>query len=79
MGVNRGYRIDIGDMVIKLYPKGWALVKGAGPEQNDCEETSSSFYNQCSMYDPVVNVQRSPCSPRKPILLFVPFDLTAQI
>ena len=37
MGVNRGYRIDIGDMVIKLYPKGWALVKGAGPEQNDCD------------------------------------------
>ena len=87
MGVNRGYRIDIGDMVIKLYPKDWALVKGATWDLNkttvtkrkETEETSSSFYNQCSMYDPFVNVQRSPCSPWKPILLFVPFDLTAQI
>ena len=30
MGVNRGYRIDIGDMVIKLYPKDWALKEPLG-------------------------------------------------
>ena len=29
MGVNRGYRIDIRDMMKQLYPKDWGLVNGA--------------------------------------------------
>ena len=57
----------------------WDLNKTTVTKRKETEETSSSFYNQCSMYDPVVNVQRSPCSPRKPILPFGHFDLTAQI
>ena len=39
MGANRGYRIDIGDMVINLYPKDWALVKGAAWDLNKTSVT----------------------------------------
>ena len=66
MGVNRGYRIDIRDMMKQLYPKDWGLVNGAAwslnqmtvTKRKEIEETSSSFYNQYSMYDPVVDSQR---------------------
>lgn len=57
MGVNRGYRIDIGNMMKQLYPKDWGLVNGATwslnqmivTKRKETEETRSSFYNQ---YDP---------------------------
>ena len=66
MGVNRGCRIDIRNMMKQLYPKDWGLVNGAAwslnhmivTKRKETEETSSSFYNQYSMYDPVVDFRR---------------------
>ena len=66
MGVNRGYRIHIRDMVKQMYPKDWELVRGADWSRNQMtvtkrkekEETSSSIYNQNDMYDPVVDFKQ---------------------
>ena len=66
MGVNRGYRIHIRDMMNQMYPKDWGLVRGAGWTKNQMtvtrrkekEDRSSSIYNQYSMLNPVVDFQR---------------------
>ena len=63
MGVNRGYRIHIRDMMKQMYPKEWELVRGADWSRNQMtvtkrkeeEETSSSIYAQWSMNNPVVD------------------------
>ena len=43
MGVNRGYRIHIRDMMKQMYPKEWSLVRGAGWAHVTCN-FSFSFY-----------------------------------
>ena len=66
MGVNRGYRIHIRDMMNQMYPKDWGLVRGADWTRNQMtvtkrkekEERSSSLYNQFSMFNPVNDFQR---------------------
>ena len=66
MGVNRGYRIHIRDMMNQMYPKDWGLVRGADWTRNQMtvtrrkekEDRSSSMYNQYSMLNPVVDFQR---------------------
>lgn len=66
MGVNRGYRIHIRDMMKQMYPKAWSLVRGAGWTRNQMtvtkrkegEEKSSSIYNQNEMYNPVVDFEQ---------------------
>ena len=63
MGVNRGYRVHIRDMMKQMYPKEWELVRGAAwslnqmtvTKRKEKEEKSSSIYNQNSLYDPVVD------------------------
>ena len=39
MGVNRGYRIDIRDMMKQLYPKDWELLNGAAWSLNQMTVT----------------------------------------
>ena len=39
MGMNRGYRIDIRDMMKQLYPKDWGLVNGAAWSLNQITVT----------------------------------------
>ena len=66
MGVNRGYRIQIRDMMKQMYPKEWGLVRGADWTRNQMtvtkykenEETSSSIYNQNGMQKPVVDFEQ---------------------
>ena len=66
LGVNRGYRIHIRDMMKQMYPRDWQLVRGADWSRNQMtvtkrkekEETSSSIYNQNDMYDPVVDFEQ---------------------
>ncbi|XP_022780848.1 amiloride-sensitive amine oxidase [copper-containing]-like [Stylophora pistillata] len=66
MGVNRGYRIHIRDMMKQMYPNDWELMSGAAWTQNQMtitkrkeeEERSSSIYNQNSMHDPVVDFSK---------------------
>ncbi|XP_029189389.2 amiloride-sensitive amine oxidase [copper-containing]-like [Acropora millepora] len=66
MGVSRGYRIHIRDMMKQMYPKDWGIVNGAAWTENQMtvtkwkenEETSSSIYNQNGMHDPVVDFAR---------------------
>ncbi|KAL9982195.1 hypothetical protein ACROYT_G011007 [Oculina patagonica] len=63
MSVNRGYRVHIRDMMKQMYPKDWELVRGAAwtlnqmtvTKRKEKEDTSSSIYNQNSMYNPVVD------------------------
>ena len=63
MGVNRGYRVHIRDMMKQMYPKEWELVRGAAwslnqmtvTKRKEKEEKSSSIYNQNSLYNPVVD------------------------
>ena len=63
MGVNRGYRIHIREVLKQMYPKDWELVKGAAwslnqmtvTKRKEDEGRSSSIFNQNSMYDPVVD------------------------
>ena len=63
MGVNRGYRVHIRDMMKQMYPKNWPIVRGAEWSKNQMtvtkykedEETSLSVYLQYSMYNPVVD------------------------
>lgn len=63
MGVNRGYRIHIRDMMKQMYPTDWSIVNGAAwtvnqmtvTKRKENEETSSSIYNQNGMYSPVVD------------------------
>jgi len=63
MGVKRGYRVHIRDMMKQMYPREWDLVRGAALSLNQMtvtkrkekEEKSSSIYIQNSLYDPVVD------------------------
>lgn len=63
VGVNRGYRVHIRDMMKQMYPKEWELVRGAAwslnqmtvTKRKEKEEKSTSIYNQNSLYDPVVD------------------------
>ena len=66
IGVNRGYRVHIRDMMKQMYPNDWQLVRGAEWSKNQMtvtkykehEKTSSSVYSQFGMYDPVVDFAR---------------------
>ena len=66
MGVKRGYRIHIRDMMKQMYPKEWGIVRGADWTRNQMtvtkykenEKTSSSIYNQNGMYEPVVDFEQ---------------------
>ena len=66
MGVNRGYRVHIRDMMKQVYPNDYGLLRGAAWTRNQMtvtrrkeeEETSSTIYAQYSMYDPVVDFDK---------------------
>ena len=62
-GVEKGYRIQINDVMKMSYPESWPLVNGVAwtlhqlvvTKRKESEDRSSSMYNQADPYSPVVN------------------------